>query len=296
MEAVSRWIQTAQLPRPLIAPRRQAVAWLLGLAVALPFATSLVAAGFVWNGQQQVSAGMASATTALEIQRSSQTLLALILDLQSSQRGYVLTAAPSFLEPYEAARAQLPVQLGVLAQLVTGHPEQVARVQELQAIATERAAVAADVIATVAAGRREEALSAVESGRGKRLTDQARLLLADIDREEGRFVVARQATLARDGRRQARALGALVVASTLTLVALMTVLRRLVAYEEIVRMCAWSRTIEYQGHWMSFEQYLQQRFGLQTSHGISPDAARQVRERTEAEDVSAGAGTPGNAP
>ena len=38
----------------------------------------------------------------------------------------------------------------------------------------------------------------------------------------------------------------------------------------LVTMCSWSRTIEYQGEWISFEQYLKRRFDLDTSHGISP--------------------------
>lgn len=145
--------------------------------------------------------------------------------------------------------------------------------RELGDVATARAEFATEVVRLVADGRRDEALAAVESGRGKRLTDDARTLIAALDDEEARQLIGRQQALAEDSRRQASALGALVVAITVTLVILMLMVRRLMAYEEIVRMCTWSRTIEYQGPWMSFEEYLQQRFGLQTSHGISPDGA-----------------------
>ena len=44
----------------------------------------------------------------------------------------------------------------------------------------------------------------------------------------------------------------------------------------LVRVCAWSRTVEYQGEWISFEQYLQRRFNVNTSHGISPAEAEKV--------------------
>lgn len=40
--------------------------------------------------------------------------------------------------------------------------------------------------------------------------------------------------------------------------------------EGLVRMCAWSRTVELNGEWLSFEDYLMRRFNLETSHGISP--------------------------
>ncbi len=38
-----------------------------------------------------------------------------------------------------------------------------------------------------------------------------------------------------------------------------------------VTMCAWSRTIEYQGRWVSVEEYLKLRFNLDVTHGISPE-------------------------
>jgi hypothetical protein len=46
----------------------------------------------------------------------------------------------------------------------------------------------------------------------------------------------------------------------------------------LVTICAWSRTIEYQGEWLSFEEYLKRRFNIDTSHSISPGAAQKVFE------------------
>ena len=44
----------------------------------------------------------------------------------------------------------------------------------------------------------------------------------------------------------------------------------------LVTVCAWSRTVEYKGEWISFEEYLKRRFYLDTSHGISPAEALKV--------------------
>lgn len=41
---------------------------------------------------------------------------------------------------------------------------------------------------------------------------------------------------------------------------------------ERVTLCAWTRTVRYEGEWISVEAYLERRFGLLTSHGISPEA------------------------
>jgi hypothetical protein len=44
----------------------------------------------------------------------------------------------------------------------------------------------------------------------------------------------------------------------------------------LVTICAWSRTIEHQGEWISFEQYLLRRFNISASHGISPAEAEKL--------------------
>ena len=46
--------------------------------------------------------------------------------------------------------------------------------------------------------------------------------------------------------------------------------------ESLVTVCAWSRTVEYRGEWISFEQYLLRKFGINTSHGISPAEAEKM--------------------
>ena len=52
----------------------------------------------------------------------------------------------------------------------------------------------------------------------------------------------------------------------------------------LVTVCAWSRTVEYEGEWISFEKYLLKRFNVSTSHGISPAEAEKVFGPLGAED------------
>lgn len=40
--------------------------------------------------------------------------------------------------------------------------------------------------------------------------------------------------------------------------------------------CAWTQTILHEGEWISFEQYLKHRFGIQLSHGICPEALEKI--------------------
>lgn len=61
----------------------------------------------------------------------------------------------------------------------------------------------------------------------------------------------------------------------------------------LVTMCAWSHTIEYQGEWISFEDYLKRHFGIATTHGISPDEARKIFQNIKSREHKA---EPGAAP
>jgi hypothetical protein len=55
----------------------------------------------------------------------------------------------------------------------------------------------------------------------------------------------------------------------------------------LVTMCAWSRTVEFQGEWISFEEYLKRRFNIDTSHGISPAEAEKAFGPIEPNDRNA---------
>ena len=51
----------------------------------------------------------------------------------------------------------------------------------------------------------------------------------------------------------------------------------------LVTMCAWSRTVEYEGQWISFEEYLKRRFNIDTTHGISPAEAQKIFENLKSD-------------
>lgn len=65
----------------------------------------------------------AEASEALHTQTELQHLLTLLVEVESGQRGYLLTGQPSFLRPYEQARAALaPARAAVRARLARGGP------------------------------------------------------------------------------------------------------------------------------------------------------------------------------
>jgi hypothetical protein len=47
--------------------------------------------------------------------------------------------------------------------------------------------------------------------------------------------------------------------------------------EELVTFCAWTGRVHWNGQWISIEQFLDERFGLNVSHGISEEAIAMLQ-------------------
>lgn len=50
---------------------------------------------------------------------------------------------------------------------------------------------------------------------------------------------------------------------------------------KLVTLCAWSNTVKHEGEWMTFARYLDRRFGLVTTHGISPSALEEFEREDD---------------
>lgn len=50
---------------------------------------------------------------------------------------------------------------------------------------------------------------------------------------------------------------------------------------EFVTLCAWTRTVRYEGEWVNVETYLERRYGVVVSHGMSPAAEEQLAAAQE---------------
>jgi signal transduction histidine kinase len=92
-----------------------------------------------------------------------------IVDLQTGERGFVISGQESFLEPWQAAQAAFPGQAAQLEQLVAGNAEQLARAQR---ITQEGVSYIRDYsIPLVNAARRDPAsvrnATAIEGGRNR---------------------------------------------------------------------------------------------------------------------------------
>jgi PAS domain S-box-containing protein len=106
-----------------------------------------------------------------------------IIDLETGQRGYVITGNKDFLEPFEKAQLILPKQLNTLDSVTLDNQQQHQRVQRLKKLFDSQIAWTVAVIEAREVNF-EKSSALINSGIGKRGTDSIRALVNEIQSEE----------------------------------------------------------------------------------------------------------------
>ncbi|MFO1047004.1 MAG: CHASE3 domain-containing protein [Geminicoccaceae bacterium] len=116
----------------------------------------------------------AEVASARELRLAAGGLLVATLDMETGQRGYLLTGEGSYLEPYDAAKAELPVRLDRLRSLAAEHPDVQAAIERLATLVADKAAELDETIRQAGAGDQPGALALVRTDRGKSAMDEIR--------------------------------------------------------------------------------------------------------------------------
>jgi len=121
-------------------------------------------------------------------------------DAETGQRGFIITGRDSYLEPYNAAIANVSRQLDALASLCRQEPNQARRVAALQPLVREKLEELRQTI-DLRRSSRPAAEAVVLTDRGKVLMDQIRTLIATLQSDESARVDASSAALQADTQR-----------------------------------------------------------------------------------------------
>ena len=120
----------------------------------------------------------------VEVLDGADRVLAGVVDGETSQRGFLLTGEPRYLEPYEVATARLPGDLARLRLLTAGDRDQDDRVAALEDLISQKFTEIDRTIALRRAGDVRGALSVVQTSAGQDLMDQIRGTVAAIQHAE----------------------------------------------------------------------------------------------------------------
>jgi CHASE3 domain sensor protein len=214
----------------------------------------------------------------LDVQRAFNLVLKGVLDAETGQRGFLLTGSPAYLAPHRDAQASMPSHLESLRQVTTDDAHHHARVEALQTLVVEKMSELQATIDLAERGDPRAALALVKSDQGRQLMERSRRLLDTAFVEEQRRLRERQADLADALATRAlltNGMAVVFVAAVLVAALLHRTLQRL---RPLVTVCAWSKTVQDGDEWVSFEQYLERRFGVRVTHGLSPEEVARLLE------------------
>lgn len=207
-----------------------------------------------------------------------QRLLTALTDAEAGQRGYLLTGEESYLQPYREANARIDPLVQELRSRADASESEKRLLANVGTLIAAKRAELAQTIALRRQGAVGAALNIIETDTGERTLQAVRKSLSDLQvkkmedlREEG----ARSAW--RNRRYQWAGLALMGAAVLLTLTAMVLVARRKRDLAAAFTVCAWTKRVKWRGAWVSFEEFFEQRFHLQFTHGISEEAARQFQ-------------------
>ena len=121
-----------------------------------------------------------------QVKEELSSVLGLVVDAETGQRGYLITDDSTYLTPYQQASSQIEGRLAHLQELIKDNRGQQERMKELRRLEQEEMAVLDETVQFDKQGRDMDAGQLVLSGVGQRRMEQLRQVVADMEKEEDR--------------------------------------------------------------------------------------------------------------
>lgn len=120
--------------------------------------------------------------TTLGVVTASNDLLVELLNAETGQRGFLLTGKPIYLQPYDLATSTIPADQELLGLRISAVPGGRGYLVRLNALVAAKMAELAETITLARSGDRAAALRIVNTTEGKRVMDNARRVIAGLQR------------------------------------------------------------------------------------------------------------------
>jgi CHASE3 domain sensor protein len=190
----------------------------------------------------------------------------------NAQRGYLLSGQFANLLPFWLAKAELPVQLLNLRQVLSTDPRQLEQVTRLSDAIKKKLDELSQTVALRESGNSNEAIALLLSAGNGSLLSEIHAAIFTMQAYENAALAERNAY--NDAQLDLRddISTVLLATSTLVVVGAGILFLRIQQLQNIITVCAWTQRVNYRGKWMRMEEFLWERFRVKVSHGISEEA------------------------
>ena len=136
-----------------------------------------------------------------EVLEHLQNLLSAMQSVESSSRWFVITGNEEFLDEYQHGTSLSQVEITILRDLTLDNPIQQRRIPNLGMLAARRIQFSQSAIELRRTKGIEAAADSIRQGDGRRIMDEFRGAIRDMDEEERRLLVLRDAVAKQSLRR-----------------------------------------------------------------------------------------------
>lgn len=176
--------------------------WNVGSKIGAGFTIALVifvVVGFVsWRNVEKSTEDAAWVSHTHEVMATLTKLLSALQDVETGQRGYIISGEESYLAPYNNAVSAVEVHRQHLAELVNDNPREASRVQALTPLIAEKLGAINDGIEARRRADFATAQQVIVTGKGRKTMDDIRGVLRAMEESEQQLLAERaeQATAA----------------------------------------------------------------------------------------------------
>jgi CHASE3 domain sensor protein len=201
-----------------------------------------------------------------------------LLDAETERRGYLLAGGNDYLNSYGAAMTSIQQDIEQLQKLVGKSGTQQTNITQLQDLITGRLGIDPNK----ATNNLPDMLAVSLTAEGKETMDTIDRVLFQMREAEEAQLNAREQRTQDDAVSGQVATVILIGTVAVALIFIIFILVRLEKLQQFVTICAWTGQVKDGKDWIRLDEYLQRRFGLSVSHGVSREAAIKMMREMEA--------------
>src|SRR6478672_2585147 len=130
-----------------------------------------------------------------EVLETLESVLSELKDVETGQRGYLLTGDESYLEPYNTAIPGIQQNIQQLRQLTTDNPRQQQRLNSLEPLIGKRVDLLSETVRVRKSQGLQSALKQLQVNQGRNVMNQVRQVIDEMQTEE-RFLLQKRSQAA----------------------------------------------------------------------------------------------------
>ncbi len=165
----------------------------LQLAFGSAILALLVVGAISYRGMGESRESDLSVRHTHEVLENLQNLLAAMRMVESNASGYLLTGDESFLDVYRAGKVRVEKEQAILRALTLDNAEQQSRLDALATLAVQKFQIAEQVLSLRRTNRLGAATAAIQTGSGKLIMENFQKLVGQMQDEELRLLLLREA-------------------------------------------------------------------------------------------------------